>query len=100
MIERDVGDDAEAWLDYVCGIETAAHADFEHDHVGTVAGEILEGHRGQHLEKAGMPGQIAFGDQALGGAIDYVVEPAKSSSPMAAPLRRMRSLMRTRCGEV
>src|SRR5450755_1324712 len=74
MIEGDVGDDAEARIDHVGCIQTSPHADFEDDDVGTAAGEIFEAHGSQHLEKAGMPGQIAFRNQALGSAVDYVVE--------------------------
>ena len=74
MIEGDVGDDAEARFDHVGGIQTPAHADLKHNHVGPVASEIFKGHRGQHLKEAGMPGQIAFPNQALGGAVDHVME--------------------------
>ena len=74
MIERDIGDDADPRLDHVGRIQTPAHANFKHNHVGTAAGEILKGHRGQHLKKAGMPRQIAFPNQPLGGAVDHVME--------------------------
>src|SRR5208337_436612 len=37
-------------------------------------GKIFKGHRGQRLKEAGMPRQIAFPNQALGGAVDYVME--------------------------
>ena len=74
MIERNVGDDAQARLHHVGGIQTPTHADLEHNHVGRVAREIFKGHRGQRLKEAGMPGQIAFPNQPLGGAVDHIVE--------------------------
>jgi hypothetical protein len=74
MIERYVGDDAQARLDYIGCIQAAAHPNFKHKYIRTAASKILEGHRGQHFKEAGMPGQIAFFYQAFGGAIDYVVD--------------------------
>jgi hypothetical protein len=74
MIEGDVGDDAETRFNYVGRIQTAAHADLKHYHVRPGSGEMLKGHRGERFKEAGMPRQIAFSNQALGGAVDYVVE--------------------------
>ena len=74
MIERDVGDDAEPRLHHVGRIQTPAHAHLQHHHVGTAPGEILKGHRGQHLKKAGMPRQLAFSNQPLRRPAHYVVE--------------------------
>ena len=46
MIERDVGDDAEARLDHVGRIQTPAHADLKHNHIGPAPREIFKAHRG------------------------------------------------------
>ena len=74
MIEGDIGDHAQAGIDDIGRIETSAHADFQHDDVGACPRKIFESHCGQHFEKAGMPGEFAFADQALGGPADYVVQ--------------------------
>src|SRR5208282_2792947 len=74
VIERDVGDDAEARFHDIGGIQAAAHAHFEHNHVGAAAREVFKAYGSQHLKKAGVPRQIAFRDEALGGAVDHVME--------------------------
>src|SRR5260370_8477578 len=74
MIERDGGDDGAARLPHVGRIQTPAHADLKHNHVGPAAGEMLKANRGQHLKKAGMPRQIAFPNQPLACAVDHVME--------------------------
>ncbi len=50
-----------------------AHAYFENGNFNLPAGKIFERHRGQHLEKTGMPGQFALPDQTFGGAVHQVV---------------------------
>ena len=74
MIERDIGNDAEARLNHVGRIQTPAHTNFKHNHVGPAAGEILKAYSGQHLKKARMPRQIAFPNQPLGCPVDHVME--------------------------
>ncbi len=74
MIERNVGDDADPRLDHIGRIETSAHADFEHRDVDSLAREIFERDRRQHLEKTRMPGQLTFGHQPLGRAIHQFVD--------------------------
>ena len=74
MIERNVGDDADLTLNHIGGIETSAHADFEHSDSHFLSREIFESHGRQHFEKAGMPWQFAILDQPLGSACDYIVQ--------------------------
>src|SRR5579883_933296 len=74
VVQRDVGDNADAGLDDVGGVKAAAHADFEDREVELLAREILEGDGGQHLEEAGMPGEFGLADQALSGAVDEIVD--------------------------
>jgi hypothetical protein len=77
MIERDVGNDANPRFDDIGGVEASAHADFEDGNVDLLAGEIFEGYRRQHLEKAGMPREVGFGNQPLGSPVDQVMSAGK-----------------------
>src|SRR5581483_10071711 len=74
VVERDVGDDADARLDHVCRVETPTHTDLENSYVDLLTREMLEGHGGQHLEKAGMPWQFALFDQAFGITANQLVQ--------------------------
>ena len=74
VVEGDVGDDGEEGRDDVGGVETAAEADFEDGDVEVLLGEVEEGEGGEGLEKAGVVGELAGGDEAVGGGIDVEVE--------------------------
>ena len=74
VVEGDVGDDGDAGLDHVGGVQPAAHAHLEHREVHCALGEVVEGHSGQHLEKAGMPGQVAARHQLGGHALHALVQ--------------------------
>ena len=74
MIERNIGDDTDPRIDNVGCVEAPAHPNFKDCDIQLAGCEMLEGHGGQHFEKAGMPGQFATFDEALGGALDHVVQ--------------------------
>ena len=77
MVERDIGNHRDHRLDHIGRVQASAHADFEHRDLNPHAGEILEGHRGQHLEEAGMPRQLARVQQFLCSALNPVVHGAE-----------------------
>ena len=64
-------------LDHVGRVQPAAHADFQHSDLDTDAGEVFEGHHRQHLEEAGMPGQLAGMQKLLRHALNAFVDRAK-----------------------
>ena len=65
VIESDLGDDGNFGNQDVGGIETAAKANLEDGDVGFLAGEKIEGHRGDAFKKCGMGGEIAGGEEVL-----------------------------------
>ena len=77
MVEGDVGNHADPRLDHVGSIETTAHAHFENGNLHLSLREIFECHGGQHFKKTGVPRQVAFTHQALGRALDDIVEQGK-----------------------
>ena len=74
VVEGDVGEDGEERLDDVGGVEAAAEADFEDGDVDLLLGEVEEGEGGEDLEEAGGVGEVAGGDEAVGGVVDVEVE--------------------------
>src|SRR5258708_11717711 len=74
MVERNVGDDTEQRLDYIGGVETSAHANFEDGDLNFLEGKVSKGNGGHHFEKAGMPRQITPFNQLFGGAIDFAMQ--------------------------
>ena len=77
MVERDIGDDTDSRFHHVGCIQAPAHADLEHRDVHLPAREVLECNCREHLEKTGMPGQLALADQALRGAVNQIVDQGK-----------------------
>ena len=73
MIERDIGDDGDHRFDDIGGVEPPTHAHFQHRDLDRNTGEIFEGHHRQHLEEAGVPGQLASTHQVLRSALDAIV---------------------------
>ena len=97
VIDRDRRDDAgERTLDHIGGVEPAAEADFEQQHVGGMAREQHEGGRGldlEHRDRRVAVGALAFGERV--GELGVGDQQAAAREPS-----RKRSLKRTRCGEV
>ena len=96
VIDRHRRDDAgQRLVDHVGGVEPAAEADFEQQHIGRMPREQQEGRRGRDLEhgdrRAGV-GALAF----LQRRRQLVVGDQRSRRAA----KRKRSLKRTRCGEV
>ena len=94
MIERDRGDRARRRpFDHVGGVAAAAEPHFQHAQVGRRRGEQVEGDGGDHLE---------HGDRRTGVHPLHMLQRRRQSvaSDTSSPAMRMRSLNRTRCGEV
>ena len=74
MVKCDVGNHAHQRFDDVGRVQPAAHTHFQNRDIHPSPRKVLECQRGQHLKKAGMPGQFPFADEPLGGSVDYVVK--------------------------
>jgi hypothetical protein len=77
VIERDVSNHADPRLHNVGGIEPPAHAHFEHRDLHAFSRKMLEGDRGHHLEKTGMPREFSPLHQLLGGSIHFAMKPGE-----------------------
>ncbi len=73
VIEIDVGDYREDRFDDVCGIETAAHANFEDGDFDLGCGEVIEGHGRHGFKEAGQVGQPRVGNEWRGSSGNAVV---------------------------
>ncbi len=78
MIEGDVGDDADNGFDDVRGVQAAAHSNLEDGDFDFLLREMVEGDRGYHLEKTGMPRQFPFGNQTQGDVLDLAMDAGKA----------------------
>ena len=82
MVESNVGEDGEDWLDDVGGVETTSQAHFKDGDVHrdlfrlrpVLCGEVEKTYRGEHLEEAGGVRQVAGFDEMTGGLVDLKVE--------------------------
>jgi len=86
VVERDVGDDADAWFHYIGCIQSTAHPNFEHRELDSLARKMLESHGGDHLEKARVPGQLSFCNQTGRGLLYQVMPPSEIAIRDRAPI--------------
>ncbi len=120
MVDGDRRDHrGERALDHIGGVEAAAEADFQQQHVGGMARKQQQPGRGGDLEhgdrlagigafallqrgaKLRVGDKLAFIVRTAGSPAFGIIEWPKSGSPdVDSAARRKRSLKRTRCGEV
>ena len=62
MIERNIGNHAHSWFNYVRRIQPPTHADFEDRNLHLLAREVQECDGRHHLEEARMPRQCRILD--------------------------------------
>ena len=77
MVQRNIRNHAHPWLNHVGGIQSPAHAYFEHGQIDFPPRKIFKRHSRQHLKEARMPWQLAFADQPLRRTIHHVVQQGK-----------------------
>jgi len=66
VVERDVGDDGEERIDYICCVEASAHADFKDRQIDFCLGKIDEGQGSKNLEEAGVLREATLLHELLG----------------------------------
>ena len=104
VVERNIGDNREQRINDVGGIEATAHTHLEHSHIDMVLGEVEKCECGEDLKVAGQLRQAAGKEQLLACIVDAEIEARKivvgDFRGISGRPSRMRSLGRSRCGDV
>ena len=77
VVERDVGDDGKKRVDDIGGVETSAHAHFEHGDIDMRLGEVKQRLGGEDLKKTGKLGKAFVENQLLRCIVDVEIKPRK-----------------------
>src|SRR5450432_1629442 len=77
VVQINISDHAQARFNNVGGVQPAAHANFKHRQLNSSTGKIFKRHSGQHLKKAGMPGQGSSVHKVFGHGLYAVINESK-----------------------
>jgi len=77
VVERNVRNDGDEWIDDIGGVEAAAHADFENSEINVLLRKVQEGHGGKGLKETGQRLELLVEDELLACVMDAEVEACK-----------------------